>query len=33
MYSFLWFCAGALTMFVAVVAWFMWGLVEAGRDR
>jgi hypothetical protein len=33
MYAFLWFCLGALTMFAAVVAWFLWGLVESGRNR
>jgi HAMP domain-containing protein len=27
------FLAGALVMFAAVVAWFMWGLVESGRKR
>jgi hypothetical protein len=33
MHPFLAFCLGALTMLVAVVAWFMWGLVEAGKNR
>ena len=33
MYSFMWFCLGALTMFVAVVAWLMWGLLDAGENR
>jgi len=27
------FAAGALVMFVAIVAWFMFGLVDAGRKR
>lgn len=27
------FFAGAFVMFAAVVAWFMWGLVDAGRKR
>ena len=33
MHPLLAFCLGALTMFAAVVAWFMWGLVDAGRKR
>lgn len=27
------FFAGAFVMFAAVVAWFLWGLVDAGRKR
>jgi hypothetical protein len=27
------FAAGAFVMFAVVVAWFMWGVVDAGRKR
>jgi len=27
------FLAGAFVMFAAIVAWFMFGLVDAGRKR
>ena len=27
------FLAGACVRFAAVVAWFMWGVVDAGRKR